>query len=271
MKICIAGKNDIAVDSASYLLYNLGISKEDLLILPNDDDPGVDNWQRSLKHWALINDVEIVELDNLYEIENLFFLSLEYNRIIIPSKFRSNNLFNSHFSLLPKYKGAFTSVYPILNGDSISGVTFHEIDAGIDTGDIIAQIKFEIDINDTSRDMYLKYIAYGSKLFRECIQSVLERKYTKITQKHIGSTFYSRKSINFNDIKIDFKKTSFEIHNNVRAFVFKEYQLPKVNGIKIKKSVLTNEKIRPNFFEESETDFIISGIDGFKVVLYKNS
>ncbi|MBR2149690.1 MAG: hypothetical protein IJ965_09750, partial [Campylobacter sp.] len=41
------------------------------------------------------------------------------------------------------------------------------IDNGIDTGDIIDQIKFEIDLNDTARDLYLKYIENSFILFKK--------------------------------------------------------------------------------------------------------
>ena len=52
----------------------------------------------------------------------------------------------------------YTSCLPILNGETITGVTLHKIDSGIDTGYIIKQKVFKININDTARDLYLKYL-----------------------------------------------------------------------------------------------------------------
>lgn len=52
MKICIAGKNDIAVEILLYLL-NKDIKKENICIIPNKTDDGKDNWQRSLLKKAL--------------------------------------------------------------------------------------------------------------------------------------------------------------------------------------------------------------------------
>ena len=40
----------------------------------------------------------------------------------------------------------YTSIWPIINGENYCGVTLHEIDSGIDTGDIIDQIKVKINI-----------------------------------------------------------------------------------------------------------------------------
>ena len=48
-------------------------------------------------------------------------------------------------SLLPKYRGVFTSTNVILNNEKTTGVTFHKIDKGIDTGDIIGQKSFKLN------------------------------------------------------------------------------------------------------------------------------
>ena len=68
---------------------------------------------------------------------------------------------------------------------------------------------------------------------------------------------------------INYKKTSFEIHNQLRAFIFEEYQLPTINNKKIKSSVLLNEKIEKNALIEDKEYFIISGIDNYKILAYK--
>ena len=84
----------------------------------------------------------------------IFFISLEFDKIINTSLFKTTNLFNIHFSLLPRYKGMYTSILPILNGDKISGVTLHKIDRGIDTGDIIDKCSFRL-ILLTQQEIYI--------------------------------------------------------------------------------------------------------------------
>ena len=79
--------------------------------------------------------------------------------------FKSNNLFNFHFSLLPKYRGCHTNFYQILNGEKISGVSLHKIDKGIDTGAILDQITFKIKLNDTAYQNYLRLMDYSFLLF----------------------------------------------------------------------------------------------------------
>ena len=86
---------------------------------------------------------KIISLNQAYRIPNLIFISIHYDKIIKIENFKTKNLYNFHFSLLPKYKGMHTGAHPIINGENYSGVTLHKIDNGIDTGDVIDQIKFK--------------------------------------------------------------------------------------------------------------------------------
>ena len=255
--ICIAGKNEVCVNAINYLLDELSMSLDSLLIIPNTTDNGIDNWQPSVRNHAIKRGLQIVSLSDIQSIENLVFISLEYDKLLKPHLFKSKQLFNIHYSLLPKYKGMYTSCIPLLNGELQSGVTLHMIDDGIDTGDIISQRNFVIDINDTSRDLYFKYMQNGLELFCETIRYLHEGNFKTRPQEGIGSSYYSKNSVDFNNIFINFHKTSFEIHNQLRAFIFKEYQLPYINGSQIERSVLSTEQISRNTHIEKEDYFII--------------
>jgi len=265
--ICIAGKNEIAVKAIEYLLNDLKINKNNLLICSNKTDDGKDDWQPSLKKKAIEKEIKDVKLSKLYSINNLLFISLEYDQLIKPQNFNSNNLFNIHFSLLPKYKGMYTSVFPILKGDHESGVTLHKIDDSIDTGDIISQLSFEITLKDTCRILYLKYLEYGFKLFKINIPNLIENNYISVPQCAANSTYNSKNSIDFSKVKINLNKTSFEIHNQIRSIIFEEYQFPIVYKNEIIHSILTNEKIQRNYVFRRHQLIILSGVDGFKIIL----
>lgn len=270
MKLCIAGKNNIAVNALCYLVNTLNYNKNNLFVILNRNDSGIDTWQKSLKKCAKELGVKILSLEDIYDIEDLYFISLEFDRIIRTSRFKTDKLFNIHFSNLPSYKGMYTSVMPLLNGEKIGGVTLHKIDDGIDTGEIIKQKFFDIDINDTARDLYFKYLNNGFELFKENIEKLLKNDFILEKQSVVNSTYYSKATLDFSNININLNKTSFEIHNQIRAFIFKEYQLPEIRGVKIKKSILTNEFIGFNSFIEKENEFIISGIDGYKIIALKS-
>ena len=242
--VCIAGKNNIAVDVLDYLLtcsnrnYQIGV-------LCNKTETGIDGWQKSFRKYAKEHKIPEYQLEDLYDVDNLIFISLEYDRIIKPEKFINARLYNIHFSLLPAYKGMYTSVWPILNGEEITGVTFHCIDSGIDTGDIIRQKKIKMERYYTVRDVYEQYIKYGTQLVLECIEDTISNNIKPIRQSPIGSTYYSRKTIDYSNIQIDLHQTAEGIDRQIRAFNFREYQMPVVYGKAIIDTrILSSKSIR---------------------------
>lgn len=234
--ICIAGKNQIAVNALQYLTFDL---KETVLCLPNPEDDGRDGWQPSMRRWAGMHGLKIVSLDEIYDIPDLLFISLEYSAIIKPERFASSRLFNIHFSLLPKYKGMYTSVFPLLHGESHSGVTLHRIDRGIDTGEIVDQVSFELTIDTTCRELYHLYLDFGYKLFVKNFDKLLTSDVASQAQPSIGASYFSKSSLDFKNLIIDYRKTAFEVHNQIRAFTFREYQLPKYRDFEISSSYIT--------------------------------
>jgi len=264
MYICIAGGNNIAVQCTDYLLANNLVRKNKLLVSFNKADNGIDHFQRSFKKYCHAKQLKEVSLHELCNISDLILISLQYNRIIPVSDFRSQALFNIHYSMLPKYKGMYTSVWPILNGDKTSGVTLHEIASGIDTGNIIDQTYVTIDCEDTARDLYFKYTDYGIALFKNNIFRLLSTDYTAKKQEANGSTYYSRSSLNFSDITINLNKTAFEIKNQIRAFNFREYQIPRIFGFEIVAAEIQNSqtgKTPGSILCENEQSIDIATID----------
>jgi methionyl-tRNA formyltransferase len=65
---------------------------------------------------------------------------------------------NMHPSLLPRYRGPDPFGHVLLNGESISGVTWHQMTSKIDQGDILAQATFPVEPHDTIKDMERKSI-----------------------------------------------------------------------------------------------------------------
>jgi methionyl-tRNA formyltransferase len=242
MNVVIAGKNNIAVECCQWLLSQKIIKPSQLFVIFNQNDNGIDGFQYSFKKHAFKHQLNAVLLEDIYSIPNLYFFSLEYDRIISPKKFTSKKLYNIHFSLLPKYRGMYTSAWPILNNETSSGVTIHEIDAGIDTGDIISQQSITIEKGDTSRDLYLKYIENGISLFKKNVMNILSGKYESNPQNEGYASYYAKSSINYSKIIIQVDTTAQDLVNQVRAFNFKEFQLPMIHGVKITRAHVLNEK-----------------------------
>ena len=272
MRFCIAGKNDIAVEILDYLITKK-IPKKDVFVIPNRTDDGVDSWQRSLLKKAKDLNVEVISLEKSYSMSNMVFLSLEFDKIINPEKFLTTNIYNIHFSLLPKYKGMFTSIMPILNNELFTGVTFHKIDKGIDTGDIIEQVEFKINFMDNSREVYHNYINHGTSLVKKCIDKIFKNDFLKSTpQNFIESSYYSKKAIDFSRISIDLNQVAVSVHNQVRAFNFREYQVPKVFNTPVISSKILNSQSKLKAGEvilENDISFTVSTVDK-DIILYKD-
>lgn len=268
--LCIAGKNNIAIEILKHSLKYF--DKSEILVIHNTNDFGVDSFQKSFLKYARDNDIKIVSLDEVYEIEDLIFISLEFDKILKPYLFKSKRLYNIHFSLLPKYKGMYTSYWPIRNGEIVSGVTLHQIDEGIDTGDIICQRGFEVDLEMTSKELYLKYIEQGIELVKDNFESIIKGNYSLKQQDYKYSSYNSKKSLDYNNIELDLNQTAFDIKNQVRALNFRNYQLAYFNNSCITHVKITNEKSNiksGTILLENDLYIKIATID-YNILMYKD-
>lgn len=267
--VCVAGKNDIAVNVLEYLISIQG-DRFELVVSCNRNEDGKNTWQKSLRFFAQRWGIKEVALKDLYDIPNLVFLSLEYDRIIRPHLFATEQLYNIHFSALPKYKGMYTSALPLLNDEAEGGVTFHRIASGIDTGEIIRQKIFPIEESCTSRDLYLKCIKNGTETVLAELENVLNNVCVSTPQPAVHSTYYSKAAIDYSDLKIDTNTTAYGIGRQIRAFTFREYQLPQILGKAIFDYEITanlSTAKSGELLEENEMYIKIATVD-YDMILY---
>lgn len=267
MKFVIAGKNTIAVDVLEFLLRN----DNEVFVVLNRNESYVNNFQKSLGFFAEKWGVPILDLNETYGLTDIIFLSLEFDRIIKPELFvNPQRLYNIHFSLLPAYKGMYTSALPILQDEEVTGVTLHKIDAGIDTGDIIDQEKIYIKDTFTSRDLYLEYIKKGTELVIKNLPSLIDKSYTAVKQTIENSTYFGKEVIDYQNLKINYNKTAHQIINQLRAFSFREFQMPKFKEYSIFSWKVLKEKSNlkaGSIVEKRDKEITISTID-YDLVLY---
>jgi folate-dependent phosphoribosylglycinamide formyltransferase PurN len=77
---------------------------------------------------------------------------------------------NLHKSHLPHYRGMAPGFYALLNGEPSSGATLHVMDAGFDTGDILAQVKVPIRDNDSVFDLNMRVATEGGRMLAEFLE-----------------------------------------------------------------------------------------------------
>lgn len=268
--ICIAGKNQIAIDGLQLAIAAYG--REQVVVCPNRGDDGISRWQPSLLRFAKEWGVRVVGLEQLYDVENLVFFSLEFDRIISPGKFKTRKLFNIHFSKLPKYKGMYTSAWPILNGEAASGVTLHDIDDGIDTGAIIDQIDFPLGAEWTARDLYFACMGAARVLLEKYLLVLAEHGSRAIAQPAAGSSYYSKASIDYAGLQLNLRNTAESITRQARAFNFREFQTPQLEGFALGRGTIAESRSRgtPGKITRDGADAIVVSSIDFDVRFERN-
>lgn len=79
---------------------------------------------------------------------------------------------NIHASLLPKYRGASPIQSAILCGDSVTGVTSMQMDAGMDTGDILLTQETAIGETETAGELFDRLSVMGAAVLKETLAAL---------------------------------------------------------------------------------------------------
>lgn len=79
---------------------------------------------------------------------------------------------NVHTSLLPKYRGAAPIQWALIEGESVTGVTIMQTEAGLDTGPILLQESLQIGLLETSLELAPRLSALGARLIVNALESL---------------------------------------------------------------------------------------------------
>ena len=123
---------------------------------------------------------------------------------------------NVHTSLLPKYRGAAPIQWAIANGDTETGVTIMKMDAGLDTGAIVAQRRTPILPADDSATLHDRLARLGAELLVETIPDYVAGKIQPQPQPAEGVSHAPK--IKKEDGRIDWNLPAKTIWNRLRAF-----------------------------------------------------
>lgn len=136
---------------------------------------------------------------------------------------------NVHTSLLPKYRGAAPIQWAILNGETETGVTIMQMDAGLDTGGILSQVTTPIADTDDAQTLHDRLARAGGELLVRTIPDYAAGKLVACPQPAEGAT-YARK-ITKADGRMDWAVPARVAWNRVRGFTpwpgaFTYYEVP---------------------------------------------
>ena len=150
---------------------------------------------------------------------------------------------NVHASLLPKYRGAAPIQWAVLNGDKKTGVCVQQMDIGIDTGDILFTEETDIGINETSEELFERLSVIGADALIKTIDLIIKGQTNPVPQP--DGDFGYASMIDKSMSNIDWSKSAFEVHNQIRGLQSWPCASTVINGknVKVHKSVLSSEKV----------------------------
>lgn len=122
---------------------------------------------------------------------------------------------NIHASILPKYRGAAPIQWAIINGETESGVTTMQMDAGIDTGDILLVSRHTIGENETGGELHDALAELGAELITETLERL--EKGTLEPQKQDDSLSCNSPMLDREVCALDFSQSAQALHNRIRA------------------------------------------------------
>ncbi len=124
--------------------------------------------------------------------------------------------FNIHASLLPRWRGAAPIHRAIEAGDTETGVTIMQMDAGLDTGDMLLAEHVPVAATDTAATLHDKLAAQGGRLMVQALTQAARGGLKPVRQPEQGVT-YARK-IEKQEAAIDWTQPAAVIAQRVRAF-----------------------------------------------------
>lgn len=116
-------------------------------------------------------DLQIIEA--LTDLQPDLVVSAGFMRILSPECVSKFKIVNSHPALLPLFPGAHAVRDALAAGATKTGTTIHWVDAGVDTGKIIAQVEVEISASDTEESLHERIKIVERRLYVATLQQLL--------------------------------------------------------------------------------------------------
>jgi methionyl-tRNA formyltransferase len=122
---------------------------------------------------------------------------------------------NIHPSLLPKYRGAAPINWPIIRGETKTGVTIMLMDEGMDSGDILTQKETQLGATETYGELHDRLAEIGATMLIKTIEQVAAGTIQRQKQDVSGVTFAPR--LKKETGRINWHDNVFNIVNLIRG------------------------------------------------------
>lgn len=225
MRIIFAGTPEFAIPSLK-VLHEAGL---DIVAVYTQPDRPVGRGRRlrqsPVKEFALEHQLPIRQPESLKtehpRIDVLMpalIIVVAYG-LIVPAEILNipeYGCVNIHASLLPRWRGAAPIQRAIEAGDKTTGVTLMQMDAGLDSGDILAQSAESIQAQDTAQSLHDRLAVLGAGLLKLKLQDIVSGSIVPLPQNSDLATYANK--LEKNQGEIDWEQKAVDIVNRVRAF-----------------------------------------------------
>jgi len=123
---------------------------------------------------------------------------------------------NVHGSLLPRWRGAAPIQRSIWAGDTQTGVTIMQMDAGLDTGDMLHKVYCDILPTETSTSLYHKLAELAPSALIDVLDNLGTGKFTAEKQDDTQSNYAEK--LSKEEAKLDWQLSAAQLERNIRAF-----------------------------------------------------
>ena len=207
-------------------VYEIG-GKFDLLITLEDHLSTKKSGRIFLDDIAQKNDTPLLKINHINDeasINSLIDYEIDWLFLIGWSQIASSNVLNSckkgvigaHPTLLPRGRGRAAIPWTIIKGLNKTGVTFFNMDEGVDTGNILGQKEIPVLKNETAATLYEKVNNSHIDLIEEVWRKIESNSLTEIIQDNQKSTYWEGRKPSDGEIFPN-KMTINEIDRLVRA------------------------------------------------------
>ena len=173
-------------------------------------------------------------LEILKELNPELIIVVAYGKILPEEilNFPKYGCVNMHASLLPRYRGAAPIQWCVINGEKESGVTAMQMDAGLDTGDMLLTKTVIIDENMTAGELHDKLSVLGADVMSETINKIISGTLNPVKQDDSLSNYAPMLSKEL--CPIDWSLSAQVVHNKVRGLSPWPVATTEINGKKVK-------------------------------------
>ena len=135
---------------------------------------------------------------------------------------------NFHDGPLPQYAGLYTTSWAIINGESTHGVTWHIVETGIDTGNILVQKTFDLKSDESAFSLNTKCFEAGMATFESLLPAFAGGLPEGTPQNAADFVYYAKKQRPAAAATLDWSQPAEKLESLSRGLFFNNYENPLV-------------------------------------------